>query len=55
MNVISSWLQQRTRVDPILGMAAIEEEKILSLNQAHKQCDEANEDDDEDDEVDDGV
>ncbi|KAJ8623869.1 hypothetical protein MRB53_032399 [Persea americana] len=55
MNVISSWLQQRTRVDPILGMAAIEEEKILSLNQAHKQCDEANEDDDEDDEVDDDL
>ncbi|KAJ8619766.1 hypothetical protein MRB53_028295 [Persea americana] len=48
---------QRTRVDPVSGMAAIEEEMILSLDQAHKQCDEADEDDDgdEDDEVDDGV
>ena len=57
MNVIYGWLQQRTRVDLVSGMAAVKEERILPLDQAHKQCDEADEDgdDDEDDGVDDGV
>ncbi|KAJ8616786.1 hypothetical protein MRB53_036158 [Persea americana] len=38
MNVIFRWLRQRTRVDLVLGMAAVEEERILSLDRAHKQC-----------------